>query len=283
MDGVVVRLLERVDPRWIALLVVPALVSAAAAQDHDLAPSGDRAAALREPVRVLLAPDLPTAVERAEPVHVVVGVRSAVVHAAPRLRASRDGRAWTIEERGRAALAALDYDWRGLGYRVQFRPYTGRSLGTTNRITRTITVYVAPRQSELSLRTTLAHELGHALDFEHGTHERRSAYRRIRGLPSSSAWFPCNRCDDYSSPAGDFAEVFATWLVGPGDFRSRVKGPPTARELQELTPLLRLPEPTAASPAPTSSPQPRPQAEEHEPESLLPTVPDPPSLRGVVA
>jgi hypothetical protein len=183
--------------------------------------------------------------------------------------------------RGRAALAALDYDWRALGYRVVFAGYTGGELGSANRRTRTITIRVRPSQSELSLRTTIAHELGHALDFEHGTSERRDAYRRIRGLPGGTPWFPCSGCDDFRSPAGDFAEVFATWLVGPGDFRSRLKGRPSEQDLRRLDGLLRLPARPAARPEPAAEPQPEPEPSEEPARGLTSLLePTPPPRHG---
>ena len=165
----------------------------------------------------------------------------------------------TLQERGAAALRSLDYDWRALGYAVRFEPGTAGRLGRIQRSQRLITVYVRRGQSDLSLRTSLAHELGHALDFEHGTTARRERYRELRRLSRRAPWFPCSGCDDLSSPAGDFAEVFAAWLAGPGDFRSRLQRPPDARQLRALTPLFALPrraaEPArAAPPAPTPSP-----------------------------
>lgn len=97
----------------------------------------------------------------------------------------------------------------------------------------------------------------------------------MRGLSPSSSWWPCNRCTDFSSPAGDFAEVFATWLVGPADFRGHLKGPPSARELQALTPLFRMPAAVAqrAEPAAQPSPEPSPKREQ---ETTLPPLPDRP-------
>lgn len=272
------RLVTLPDPRWIVLLVLPLLVAAAAVQEHGPPLVSSGAAAHPEPVRLLQVQ--PAAVDLA-PAPADAG--GPAVEPAQALRAvpptqqgasRRTGRR-TVQERGEAALASLDYDWRRLGYRVQFRPYDGTSLGSANRVTRTITVYVKPQQSELSLRTSLAHELGHALDFEHGDADRRATYRRVRGLSPSSAWWPCNRCNDYSSPAGDFAEVFAAWLVGPGDFRGRLKGPPSAGELQELTPLFRIPAVTTPPAESGDQPAPEPSPREEQ-ESTLPPLPDRP-------
>jgi hypothetical protein len=162
------------------------------------------------------------------------------------------------EARARAALDALDYPWQELGYRIRFEAHPGGSTaGLTDPATRTITVYVRPTQSDLSLRATIAHEIGHAVDIVTGSDAQRAAYLERRGLPADTEWFPCDRCDDLESGAGDWAEVFAYWLVGPGDFRSRLAGPPSDEVLARLVPLFRPPSARpAASPSPSPSPKP---------------------------
>ena len=232
--------------------------------------------AVRADHRAGPVPAAPQAVSSAaDPVAAAVAVGRPAQHAVPPTAArvapaaSRNERAArpaaaTPEQRGRAALASLRYDWRRLGYEVRFRPYRGGQLGLADGAARVITVFVRPGQSELSLRATVAHELGHALDFEHGTEQRRRTYREVRGLGSASSWYPCQRCDDLASPAGDFAEVFAAWLVGNGDFRSRLGPPPTAAQLRRLTPLFHPAAPSrrpagtrpSAAPSPASSPEP---------------------------
>lgn len=180
------------------------------------------------------------------------------------------------ERRGSQALQSLQYPWRDLGYSVEFREYQGGQLGSANSRTKRIVIYVKRSQSEQSLRATIAHELGHALDFEHATVARRDDYRVIRRIDRRAQWYPCDRCSDYASHAGDWAEVFAYWLAGPGDFRSRVAGPPTRDQLQRLAPLFRIPseqaQPGASprpSPSPTRSPNPL------EVGDVLPTPPVP--------
>jgi hypothetical protein len=132
------------------------------------------------------------------------------------------------------ALAALDWPWQELVFDVRFRPYRGRFLGLTDASTRTITVYVKRGQSEGDLRTTIAHELGHALDAVTGTEETRAAYREARGIAADVPWYPCDRCEDLRSPAGDFAETFARWLVGPEHVRATRWPAPDATELEQL-------------------------------------------------
>ena len=199
----------------------------------------------------------------------------ATVDPAPVVASDDDDESSQSERRGRRALDSLDYPWRGLGYTVEFRDYTGGTLGTANSRTKRIVVYVRRSQTHQSLRVTIAHELGHALDFEHGTTERRRQYRTVRELDQSARWYPCDRCSDYDSHAGDWAEVFASWLAGPGDFRSKVAGPPTREQLRRLTPLFRLPRSTSATPpaspraAATASPSPSPT-----PDPLVPELPE---------
>lgn len=85
--------------------------------------------------------------------------------------------------------------------------------------------------------STLAHELGHAVDLTYGGPARRASYLSVRGLPASSARWPCATCPDFASGAGDFAEVFAVWLVVSRDFRSRLAGRPGPAQLASLAHL----------------------------------------------
>lgn len=180
---------------------------------------------------VLAAPPAPAprppAVTRALP-------RTEPVRRTPAARpVPRESRQAYADRRGRAALAALGFPTERLGYAIVFRPYVGRELGRADGFTKTITLFVKPGLSDRSLRITLAHEIGHVVDFLTSTDASRAAYLRARGL-APRRWFPCTGCSDYASPAGDFAEVFALWLAGPGDFRSRLAGPPPRAQLAEL-------------------------------------------------
>ena len=271
--GVVVRLHHRFDPRWVALLLMPVLVAAGAGAPEHVA----RGAIAAQ--RVAALPYVPPPATAAPPA-VVQEVTAVLrpVEARRQVRAERTrlgrGGPLTAAQRGPAALDALPYDVAALGYRFRFLPYRGGGvLGTTNRRTRLITVYVTG--SEVVLRATLAHEIGHALDFEHGTPQRRDAYRRIRSLPPGP-WFPCNRCSDLSSPAGDFAEVFAVWLTGPGDFRGALQRPPEPAQLRLLDGLFRIPAAVRAAPGPaparSAEPGPRPSARPDEDEGPLPAL-----------
>lgn len=182
-----------------------------------------------------------------------------------------------LEQRALSALSALDYPWRELGYDLRFQLHRGgRLLGLTDPRTRTITVFVRPTQSEQSLRVTLAHEIGHALDLETGGSEQRARYLELRGLPADTPWFPCDGCSDDASGAGDWAEVFAYWLAGAGDFRSRLAGPPDDEALTRITelfapPAQRAPDrraPVQAEPSEPPAPEPS-----RSPRPLLPLGP----------
>jgi hypothetical protein len=80
----------------------------------------------------------------------------------------------------------------------------------------------------------LAHELGHAFDLDNNTPDRRTRWRELRGIDPEAAWFGCNRCPDYNTPAGDFAETFAFLLLGPGNYHSRLAEAPTKDQIREL-------------------------------------------------
>ena len=165
-----------------------------------------------------------------------------------------------VQQRVQEALDTLGYPWQELGWDIRFEPYSGGLLGLADPATRQITVYVKERSTVQQLRVVLAHEIGHALDVRHP--EQRARYRAVRGIPADLPWFPCARCEDYDSPAGDFAEVFAAWLVGAGDFRSRLQGPPDRAQLRRLAPLFRVPEaqvPARAAAPPTATPSPGPR------------------------
>ena len=147
----------------------------------------------------------------------------------------------TFAQRGQRIYASFHYDLGKLGYRIVFKPYARGLLGLTDSGSRTVTVYVRSTESDLVLAHSIAHEMGHALDFSRGSDGKHQLYLSIRQLHSPLAdWFGCNNCTDYSTAAGDWAEVFAQWLAGPGDFRSQMAGVPSRSELSQLTPLFSL-------------------------------------------
>jgi hypothetical protein len=135
-------------------------------------------------------------------------------------------------------VAALGFDAARFGYRVEFLPARRGYLGEADPNAHVVRVFVRPEWSDQQLRITLAHEFGHVVDFVTFTAADRALHLATRGLAPGTPWTSCERCTDYSTGAGDWAEVFAYWLAGPGDFRSALAGPPSAAQLDALRPLL---------------------------------------------
>ncbi|MCU1599737.1 MAG: hypothetical protein JWO22_446 [Frankiales bacterium] len=140
----------------------------------------------------------------------------------------------TRTRRGARLLASLDFDVDALGWTVQWLPGRAGYLGLTDAATRTVSIYVRATHTDAQLRVTLAHELGHVYDLTYGSAASRASYLARRGVSSSTAWWPCAACSDYSSGAGDFAEVFAVYLAGSTDFRSTLAARPSAAEAAAL-------------------------------------------------
>ena len=143
-------------------------------------------------------------------------------------------------ERGTRIYNSFHYDVTKLGYRMVFKPSVHGLLGLTDGGARTVTVYIRSTESDLVLAHSIAHEIGHALDFSRGSEAKHQLYLSIRHLSTSQYWYGCNNCTDYATPAGDWAEVFAQWLAGPGDFRSQMAGVPSSSQLSQLGELFRL-------------------------------------------
>jgi hypothetical protein len=138
-------------------------------------------------------------------------------------------------ERKAAVLAMIKYPWERLGYSVEFlgpRPgYRAMTISDKKKIE----VYLRPGETPLLAAFDLAHEFGHAFDLEFNNADRRALWRKMRGIDPSIPWFGCNRCPDYETPAGDFAETFAYLLLGPGNYHSRLAAPPSPQQAEELT------------------------------------------------
>lgn len=147
-----------------------------------------------------------------------------------------------LERRGRQALSLIGYPWRSLGYDLAFLgPRADRRAMILPR-ERRIEVYVREGVSTPRLAFDVAHEIGHAADFAHGTTRRRRRWRELRGIDPDVPWFGCAGCPDLGTPAGDFAEVFAYWQTGlEAAFSSRVAALPDTGELEGLIPLMAPP------------------------------------------
>lgn len=142
---------------------------------------------------------------------------------------------------GDAALATIDYPVDSLGWEVRFLPGRSGVLGLAIGPKRRIEIYVRSTHGVTDVAHTLAHEIGHAVDMTYGTPYRRREYRRLRGFAPEATWFGCDECTDYATPAGDFAEVFEYWLLGGGDYRSQLAGPPDSTTLEYISTLFVAP------------------------------------------
>jgi len=135
---------------------------------------------------------------------------------------------------GRAAFASLHTPLPA-GWAIRFQPYQGSYQGLSSTDTRTVIIWVRRSDSRQELRITIAHELGHVLDFTTLTEADQHRFLELRGRSGfRGPWYPENGTSDYASPAGDFAEVYALWLAGPGDFRSTFAARPSSSQLAQV-------------------------------------------------
>jgi hypothetical protein len=138
-----------------------------------------------------------------------------------------------LSSRQDEALAMIHFPWQQLKYDIVFLgPRPGVRAMTMSR-DRRIEIYVRPADDARKLAYDIAHELGHAVDFTQNTDEIRRKWMEARHINISTPWFGCNRCSDYNTPAGDFAETFAYILVG-GQFSGKIAPAPTPEEMPAL-------------------------------------------------
>ena len=143
-----------------------------------------------------------------------------------------------LHRRAADALALVAYPWARLGYEIVFEPARSGVRARVLLRERRVEVYVRRTDSVHQTAFDLAHELAHAFDFERGTAALRARWQQARGIDVARPWFGCNACSDLATPAGDFAESFAAWLVPGGDFKSRLGPRPDDAQralLAELT------------------------------------------------
>ncbi len=142
------------------------------------------------------------------------------------------------ERRGRAAFASLQRPLPA-GWQLKIAVHTGSRVGWADAKTRVVALWVRPSDTQSQLRITLAHELGHVVDFTVMTNDDRQSYRQLRGRDGDrSPWYPEAGTTDFASPAGDFAEVYALWRGGAGDFRSTWAAQPSSAQLKQIEVLL---------------------------------------------
>jgi hypothetical protein len=138
---------------------------------------------------------------------------------------------------GAAALSQISYPWQQLGYQIVFLGPRPDLMGQTIFDQHRIEIYLRDGESKLMVAHVIAHEIGHAADVAYNTPERRKQWLHLRGASTSQPWFGCEGCDDFSSPAGDYAETFSFWQVGPDADYSQLAPPPSPDQLRQLVPL----------------------------------------------
>jgi len=147
-----------------------------------------------------------------------------------------DARIPALSEQARkeAALALIAFPWQNLKFEIVFMPprrgFRAMIFPTRHRIE----VYARPEDDLQLLAYDIAHELGHAIDVTRNTSESRKKWMKSRGINPATPWFGCNRCSDYNTPAGDFAETFALLLLGPGHFAGRIAPSPSTKQIPAL-------------------------------------------------
>lgn len=158
----------------------------------------------------------------------------AAVSAVTSTDASCSGDGWR-ERRGQAALASLQHPVPA-GVSLTFLPGGGALKGMTYYDRHHVDIYVGSCAAESTtlLRHVVAHEMGHAWDSLHLTDALRADYLAARGIPAGTPWFGCNQCQDFATPAGDFAETYAQWQRGSSESRSKLAAPASAAQLAEL-------------------------------------------------
>ena len=134
-----------------------------------------------------------------------------------------------------SALDLIAIPWQGLGYEIVFMPPRSGFRAMTLPGLHRIEVYARPQDDLALLAYDIAHEIGHAIDLRYNTAETRRQWMQMRGIDPATTWFGCDRCSDYNTPAGDFAETFALLLRGPKYFRGRIAARPTNDQIPTLT------------------------------------------------
>ena len=137
--------------------------------------------------------------------------------------------------RPESALDLIAIPWQELGYEIVFMPPRAGFRAMTLPVLHRIEVYARPQDDLALLAYDIAHEIGHAIDLKYNTAETRRQWMQVRGIDPATPWFGCDRCSDYSTPAGDFAETFALLLRGPKYYRGRIAARPTPEQIPILS------------------------------------------------
>ncbi len=153
---------------------------------------------------------------------------------------------------GAQALSRIWYPWRELlpTWSLRFLGSQPGFLGRTLWPDRVIEVYVRAGQALDEVAFALAHEIGHAVDLEHLDPAGRARWRAERTLPTTLEWFGASDANDFATPAGDWAECFAAWQVGPMGFQSQLGILPDDNAFELLATLSLSADPAASAPEP---------------------------------
>ncbi len=147
----------------------------------------------------------------------------------------------TAAARDEAALALIPFSWQQLHYDIVFLPPQRGVRAMIFPDKQRIEVYARPSDDARRIAYDIAHELGHAIDMTFNTVESRRQWMAVRGIDPETTWFGCSGCTDFNTPAGDFAETFAFFLLGPGHFSSRMAPPPTPDQITALRQFFEYP------------------------------------------
>jgi hypothetical protein len=148
------------------------------------------------------------------------------------------GTASDFEQRGRLALAQISYPWQSRldTWQIVFSPGREGILGLTYVEEEIIEIFVRDDQSMEMIAHVIAHEMGHAVDVTHLDGDGRRRWQDARGV-GQAPWWPDSGATDFETGAGDFAESFAAWQVGPIEFRGELADPPDTNQLGLLAEL----------------------------------------------
>ena len=143
------------------------------------------------------------------------------------------------QRKGEAALGQIPYPWQTIGFEIKFMAARSGYRAGAFPYEKLIEVYVRQDLTVDEISRDIAHELGHALDWVHNDDVRRGSFKQIRGYGDRrGGWFACSGCTDFATPAGDFAETFAFWVLGGRlPHRGLIVAPPTQEQLDLLQPL----------------------------------------------
>lgn len=165
-------------------------------------------------VPTLIAAPVPTATATPVPTLIAAPVPTATAVPAPTPQPAVAASAPNHVARGEAMYARIGFDVASLGYSISFQHYNASYLGLTFSGPRNIEIYVRPDSSDAHLSYVIAHEIGHAIDHILNSGEDRVRWRASRGISPDVPWWPSTVRSDMATPAGDFAECFASWRVG---------------------------------------------------------------------